>query len=67
MRNTRRKPGEVEKKIDDNTSPRLELRKISKEFFIGLINQVSTSLDVQIGKINEELAECNINYHDTIL
>jgi hypothetical protein len=42
----------------------LKLRENYKYFFVGLINQVSTLFDAKIGKINEELKECNKNYHD---
>jgi hypothetical protein len=45
MRNKRSNPGEEKKKTQDNTSSTLELSENSKEFFTGLINQVSTSFD----------------------
>jgi hypothetical protein len=53
MRNTRKKPGEDENKIEDNNSPMMELRENSKDFSTGLINLVSTSFNAQIGKRNE--------------
>jgi hypothetical protein len=64
MSNTRIKLGEAEKKIEDNTSPTMDLREKSKEFFAGLINQVSTSFYAIIYNINEELVECIKNHHD---
>jgi hypothetical protein len=42
----------------------LELREGLKEFFPGLINQLNTSLDAKIEKLNKELVECNKKYYN---
>jgi archaellum component FlaC len=42
----------------------MELRECFREFLVNLINQLNTSFDAKIGKINEELEKCNKNYQD---
>jgi hypothetical protein len=65
MKRSRKKTEEKERKVggfDNNAPSTLELSEGLKEFCAGLINQVNTSLDSKIGKLNEEITECNRNY-----
>jgi hypothetical protein len=63
--------GESEKKArgyDDNSPSKMELSEGIKEFYAGLVSQVTTTtntlLDAKIEKLNEVLAECIRNYND---
>jgi hypothetical protein len=64
MSNTRRKLEKQRKRCRTTLPHRMELSRNSNVFFPGLINQVSTSFDAKIDKLNEESTKCNKNYHD---
>jgi hypothetical protein len=68
MRRSEKTNGEPERKegeLDDNAPSILELSKGLKEFYAGIISQVTEKVFVaKIVKLNEELEEWSRNYND---